>query len=603
MESLRNREEMPKETCWDLTKIIKDEKEIPKLIERVKKNSQKIVDQKGHLLDSVASLKEFLQISEQEERDFSKLLIYSKFLFDQDTTNSKNKKLYLQIEALSNEICENESFACSELMEHNLEDILELIKDDEELKKYELYFIRFYRRKERILSEKEEAIITKAKNAFGTPDDAFTALDNADVRFDKVKVDENEIELTQYNYNEFLENKNQNVRCDAFKALYKFYEQHKNTFSSLLKGNYQELEFIRNIRKYPSALEMALDGTEIDRKVYDNLISAVHKYMDINVEYQKLKAKMLGTEEYHLYDTYVPVVEKEDHNYTVEEAIEVVEQAIKPLGEEYLKHFQTIFDDRTVDIYPNKGKHSGAYQWGCFDSPSYVLLNFNGTFDSVSTLAHELGHAVHTMYANESNPYIYANYEIFLAEIASTVNETLLSNYMIENATTKAEKMYYLCEFLDKVKATIYRQTMFAEFEYLMSEKMQNKESLTEEEFSNTYYELNQTYFKDSVIVDNEIRYEWMRIPHFYTPFYVYQYATGLLSAICIVKKIMENVSVYREKYIEFLKGGSSDKALEILKKVDVDLTKEETYEEAFNFIKEKLDELKKLVNEGEANE
>ena len=253
-----------------------------------------------------------------------------------------------------------------------------------------------------------------------------------------------------------------------------------------------------------------------------------------------------------------------------------------------------------MDIYPNECKQTGAYQWGCFDSPSYVLLNFNGTYDSVSTLAHELGHAVHSMYSKENNPYIYHGYEIFLAEIASTVNETLLSFYLLEHASSSKEKMFYLCEFLDKVKATIYRQTMFAEFESIISEKCQNKESLTEDLISSVYYQLNEDYFKDSVIIDPEIRYEWMRISHFYTPFYVYQYATGLISAICIVSDIKANKEGFVEKYLEFLKSGSNKDVLDILKIVDIDLTTDEPFEKAFSFIAGCLEQLKKLVEEGE---
>ncbi len=605
MEKLKKRSEQNKSDCWDLTAMIKSQDDYEKQIDEAKKLNQEIVHMKGHILDNKESLKKFLEISEKESRITDLLYIFVRLTYDEDTSNSTAIARKLEIEQLLNGFSDNESFIMSEFMQKDLKDILPWIEEDDFLKPYKLSFERLYREKKHILSEKEEKIIAKALNAFGTPDDAFTALDTTDAKFGSVLLDDGTKEvLTQYNWQMFLENPSQNNRRRAFHTFYKFYEQHKNTFAAFLKGNYQELEFLRDIRGYESALSMALDRICISPKVYDNLIENVHKYMDINIEYQKIKAKVLNNKEYHLYDTYVPIVKLEQKKFTKDEAIKIVKEALKPLKDEYLEKFQSIFDSHAVDFYPNEYKHNGAYHWGCYDSPSYVLLNFNGTYDAVSTLAHELGHAVHSAYSKENNSFEYYSYDIFVAEIASTVNETLLSFYFLKNAQTKKEKMYFLCEFLDKVKATIYRQTMFAEFEQIMSKKCQDKASLTEEEFSNTYYKLNQEYFKDSVIIDPEIRYEWMRISHFYSPFYVYKYATGLITAICIVKDIMEEKEGFVEKYIEFLKSGCNKEVLDILKLVDVDLTTDAPFEKAFGFIKECLEELKKIVSEGgEINE
>ena len=605
MEKLKKRSEQNKSDCWDLTAMIKSQDDYEKQIDEAKKLNQEIVHMKGHILDNKESLKKFLEISEKESRITDLLYIFVRLTYDEDTSNSTAIARKLEIEQLLNGFSDNESFIMSEFMQKDLKDILPWIEEDDFLKPYKLSFERLYREKKHILSEKEEKIIAKALNAFGTPDDAFTALDTTDAKFGSVLLDDGTKEvLTQYNWQMFLENPSQNNRRRAFHTFYKFYEQHKNTFAAFLKGNYQELEFLRDIRGYESALSMALDRICISPKVYDNLIENVHKYMDINIEYQKIKAKVLNNKEYHLYDTYVPIVKLEQKKFTKDEAIKIVKEALKPLKDEYLEKFQSIFDSNAVDFYPNEYKHNGAYHWGCYDSPSYVLLNFNGTYDAVGTLAHELGHAVHSAYSKENNSFEYYSYDIFVAEIASTVNETLLSFYFLKNAETKKEKMYFLCEFLDKVKATIYRQTMFAEFEQIMSKKCQDKASLTEEEFSNTYYKLNQEYFKDSVIIDPEIRYEWMRISHFYSPFYVYKYATGLITAICIVKDIMEEKEGFVEKYIEFLKSGCNKEVLDILKLVDVDLTTDAPFEKAFGFIKECLEELKKIVSEGgEINE
>ena len=601
MANLKRREEQRKEDCWDLTRLVKDKEDYTNKINAVMEYNQKIVQMKGHILDSKETLKNFLKYFEEEDRILSQLYIYVRLKFDEDTSNKESKKKKLEIEQLMNTISDNESFIMSELMQKDYKDIVSWIKNDDDLKIYDLYFERLYRQKKRILSEQEEKIITKATNAFGTPEEAFNSLDTTDSSFEDVILDDETKEpLSHYNWPEFLENPSQDVRRRAFHSYYKFYEKHKNTYASLLKGNYQELEFLRDVRKYDTALEMALDEINVSKDVYENLIKNIHKYMDINIKYQKLKAKLLKNAEYHLYDTYVPVVSIENKKYTLGQAIDIVLEALKPLKEDYINHFKQVFEGHSVDIYPNEYKQTGAYQWGCFDSPSYVLLNFNGTYDSVSTLAHELGHAVHSMYSKENNPYIYHGYEIFLAEIASTVNETLLSFYLLEHASSNKEKMFYLCEFLDKVKATIYRQTMFAEFESIISEKCQNKESLTEDLISSVYYQLNEDYFKDSVIIDPEIRYEWMRISHFYTPFYVYQYATGLISAICIVSDIKANKEGFVERYLEFLKSGSNKDVLDILKIVDIDLTTDEPFEKAFSFIAGCLEQLKKLVEDGE---
>ena len=599
MATLKKRNEQNKEDCWDLTKLIADEAKLKQIVTEAQAESSKILALKGHILDNKETLTKFLEANEKENRLLEQAYIYTYLKYDEDTSNTKNLAMKQEIENVLQQISNQESFVLSELMAKDFAEVEKLLTGD--LAKYHLYFARLYRQQKRILSEQEEKIITKALNAFGTPDDTFTSLDTADAKFaDVLLADGTKKELTHYNWSLFLEEKDQDDRRRAFQNYYAFYKEHKNTYAALLKGNYQELEFLRDIRNYDSALSMALDKGSISPKVYENLIANVHKYMDSNVAYQKIKAKVLNNKEYHLYDTYVPISKMPAKVFSKEEGIAIVKEALKPLGEDYLAHFNKILQSQAVDFYPNLYKHSGAYHYGCYDSLNYVLLNYTGNYDSVSTLAHELGHAVHSFYSKENNPYIYADYDIFLAEIASTVNETLLSFYFLNQAETREEKIFYLCEFLDKVKATIYRQTMFAEFESIMSKKCQAKEALTEEVFSNTYYELNEKYFKDSVIIDPEIRYEWMRIPHFYTPFYVYKYATGLICAICIVKDIMDQKDGFVDKYLTFLKSGSNQEVLDILKIVNIDLTTNEPYEKAFTFINECLEKLKKEVKQNE---
>ena len=599
MATLKKRNEQNKEDCWDLTKLIADETKLKQIVTEAQAESSKILALKGHILDNKETLTKFLEANEKENRLLEQAYIYTYLKYDEDTSNTKNLAMKQEIENVLQQISNQESFVLSELMAKDFAEVEKLLTGD--LAKYHLYFARLYRQQKRILSEQEEKIITKALNAFGTPDDTFTSLDTADAKFaDVLLADGTKKELTHYNWSLFLEEKDQDDRRRAFQNYYAFYKEHKNTYAALLKGNYQELEFLRDIRNYDSALSMALDKGNISPKVYENLIANVHKYMDSNVAYQKIKAKVLNNKEYHLYDTYVPISKMPAKVFSKEEGIAIVKEALKPLGEDYLAHFNKILQSQAVDFYPNLYKHSGAYHYGCYDSLNYVLLNYTGNYDSVSTLAHELGHAVHSFYSKENNPYIYADYDIFLAEIASTVNETLLSFYFLNQAETREEKIFYLCEFLDKVKATIYRQTMFAEFESIMSKKCQAKEALTEEVFSNTYYKKKKKYFKDSVIIDPEIRYEWMRIPHFYTPFYVYKYATGLICAICIVKDIMDQKDGFVDKYLTFLKSGSNQDVLDILKIVNIDLTTNEPYERAFTFINECLEKLKKEVKQNE---
>ena len=598
MESLKNRNEIDIKDKWDLTKMFSSYEEVNDKVKELEDYYQELLKMKGHILDNKDTLKKYLEIDEKFSRLVEKVYVYCYLKSDEDTANTINKGNLEKIESTIDEWSDELSFTMPELMEKDFDYVWNLIKDDNDLKEYKTFFKRIYHLKNRIKSKEEEKIISLASSAFGGSD-TFTSLDTTDALFGKITVDDKKVELTQYNYPVLIINDNQKVRKNTFNTFYKFYKNHKNTFASMLKNNYQELEFYRKIRGYDSALKMKLDKSFIDESVYHELIEAIHKYNYINQDFQKLKAHELHLDNnYHLYDTYISLKNENGKKYSFKEAKDLVIKALSVLGKDYISSFNSIFDSQSVDIYPNKGKHTGAYHYGVYDSNNYVLLNFNGEFGDVSTLAHELGHAVHSKYSKESNSYIYADYDIFIAEIASTVNETLLSMYMLDNASTKEEKIYYLTEFLNKVKATIYRQTMFSEFEEIMSKRIQEHKSMTEKDITDIYYNLNKEYFKDSVIIDDDIRYECLRIPHFYTPFYVYKYATGMISAIAIVNSILNKKEGFPEKYIEFLRSGSRINPLDILKIVDVDLSSSKTYDEVFNFIEDKYLELKELVGE-----
>ena len=592
----KTRQEVPNEFKWDLSKMYQTNEDIEEDINKVNELTPKILEYKGHIMDSSTSLLDFLKLTEKQDRLIEKLYVYSKMSYDVDTKNNKTKSLKMRIEKLSEGIGEKYSFIEPEMLECDYDKVLKYIDENDKLKEYKFYLECIFRYKPHSLSLKEEEIYTKAINSFGNCSEAFSSLNNADINLGTIKDENNNIiEVTSSNYGIFMKSKDRRVRIDSFNAMYNYYEAHKNTLSALLVGEIKESSFITKVKKYNSSLERSLFSDNIDKKVYTNLIDTIHGKMDLMYDYMSVRKKLLGLDEVHMYDIYVDLVETNLDKIPYDEGKKILFEALKPLGEKYLKDLKKAFEENWIDIYPSIGKRSGAYSWGCYDSSPYLLLNYNDTVDSVSTMAHELGHSMHSYYSKSQN-YIDSNYPIFLAEIASTVNEVLINDYFYKNAKTKEEKILFLTDFLDSVRTTIYRQTMFAEFEMLMHDKESNGIPLTEEEISNTYYELNKLYYGDNVISDDKIRYEWSRIPHFYTPFYVYKYATGLSSALSIASRIINGDEKTKENYLKFLSSGGSDYPLNILKNVDVDMTTPKPIEEALQMFKEKLEELKELI-------
>ena len=531
------------------------------------------------------------------DRVLAKVLVYSSLNYDADTSDNKASTLKLKIEKLCDEVNQKLSFISSEMLSVDFSQVLEYIEQNEKLKPYQFDLKQLFKYKEHTLSEKEEELITKAGTAMGYCSDVFHALNDTDIDLGYVNVDGKEQELTNSNYNVFMRNKNRKIRKEAFEKLYNYYQKHINTLAANLRGNIKEDLFISDVRNFKNPLEQSLYNDDIDTSVYKNLIKTVHNNLDKMYRYLELKRQQLNLDELHMYDIYVNLSKENNKKIEFEEAKQLLFKALEPLGKNYLNDLNQAFEQKWIDIYPNKGKRSGAYSGGCYDSYPYLLLNFENDINSVSTLVHELGHSMHSYYSNKTQPYTYQGYSIFLAEIASTVNEMLLNNYLYEHAKTKDEKIFYLNEFLDDVRATIIRQTMFAEFEMLIFDKEQQGVPLTVDEINNTYYELNKLYFGPNVISDEQIKYEWARIPHFYTPFYVYKYATGLSSALAIVTDLLNNKEDTKEKYLEFLSSGCSDYPLEILKKVGVDMTTTEPIQKAFDMFEEKLNELEKLLN------
>ena len=589
------RSDIPNTYKWDLSKMYSSSSDIDNDIETVKSLTPQILEYKGHILDSSDSLYEFMKLTEKQDRLLEKLYVYSKISFDVNTKDNKTKSLKMKVEKLSDDLNEAYSFITPEFMESDYSKVLEYIKDNKKLEEYKFNLECIYRYKNHSLSKIEEDIFVKAVNAFGNCSEAFNSIDNADIDLGYITYKGEKTKLTSSNYSIMMKDKDRNVRIEAFNNMYKYYSGLKNTLSNLYVGEIKESRFVSNVKKYNSTLEESLYDDNIDISVYKNLIDAIHDNMDAMYDYMGVRKKLLGLDSMHMYDIYIDLVDKKEESIEFEEGKKILFEALKPLGEKYLTDLKKAFDEHWIDIYPNDGKKSGAYSWGCYDSYPYLLLNYNDTIDSVSTMAHELGHSMHSYYSKKQN-YVDSNYPIFLAEIASTVNEVILNDYLYKNAKTKEEKMYYLTDFLDMVRTTIYRQTMFAEFEMLMHDKEQNGVSLTEEEISNTYYDLNKLYYGDNVVSDDLIRYEWSRIPHFYTPFYVYKYATGLSCALSIASRIINGDTKTRDNYLEFLSSGGSDYPLNILKKVDIDMTSKKTVNDAIEMFKDKLNELKELM-------
>ena len=593
----KKREEISDEYKWDLSKMFSSIEELESASNEVKELVNKVKSYQGRIMESANTLLNFYKDYEKMDRLLEKIVIYSRLLCDTDTSNSTYQELKMKYDKLSEDISDELSFVKSEMLDVDYDIVLKYIEEESKLEEYRFDLEQTFRYKEHVLSKELESIITKANNTFGTGYEVFYNFDNADINLGNI-IDEdgNSVELTNSNYIKYMNSKNREVRKNAFNNMYKYFKSFKNTIAASLKGNIKENFFESDVHKFNSPIEESLFSDNINLSVYNSLIESIHNGLPKMYDYMELRKKALNLDELHMYDIYVDIIDSIDIKIPFEEGKKILFEALSPLGEQYIKDLNKPFDERWIDIYPNKGKKSGAYSWGCYDSYPYLLLNYNDTIDSVSTMGHELGHSMHSYYSEQNQSYINHSYPIFLAEIASTVNEVLINDYLYKNAKSKEEKILYLTEFLDKVRTTIYRQTMFAEFEKIMHDKYASGEALTEENFSTTYYNLNKLYYGDNVVSDDDIRYEWARIPHFYSSFYVYKYATGLSSAIAIASKILDGDIEARDAYLELLKSGGSDYPLELLKRAGVDMTTTEPVDKALEMFSEKLEQLKELI-------
>lgn len=581
---------------WDLTKLFKNDDEFDNAIDETMKLLKEIISYKGRIFENEHTLLKFLKLDTKIDILTERIYIYAYLGYYEDMSNIEFLRKKEQANNVMNNSSSTRSFITPEILSKDYKDVQTLLSKSKELEKYKFMFEKIFREKEHILSEKEELLLSNANDIFNISKDTFNALDNVDIDLGYI-IDENGIKrkLTSSNYANYITSQDRKVRKNAFNKINKYYEKHINTLSSLYAGKVKTNAFISKTRKYNSILEMYLFDDKISTKLYENLIKITNENTKYLKDYYKLKGNVLGYTP-HLYDTYVNISQMPKKDIPYEDGIKIINNALIPLGDEYLKDFNRLLNNNVVDVYPKKLKRNGAFEWCCYNAEPYVSLNYENNIDSVSTLAHEMGHAMHSYYSNKNQEYTNAGYPIFLAEIASTVNEVLLSNYLIKNSNNKDEKIYYLIEFLDKFKATVYRQVMFAEFENIIHKKYENKEAITKDLLCKTYHDLNIKYFSPSVKVDTQIQYEWSRIPHFYTSFYVYKYATGFISALLIANKLENDIN-FKDKYIEFLSSGCSDYPQELLSKLGIDLSNENTLNEAFQLFNEKVKLLNKYMN------
>ncbi len=598
MDKLLKREEVKVTDKWDIESVYKNLDDYNKDYNVVKDNIDKLRNIQNTFLNNSTSFKEFLLIDSKTSRLIEKLYTYAARKYDEDTGNSIYQELYFKINNLYQTYSEATSFVVPMILEQDKDTIIGYLDKEQELSSFRHQILDVLRHKEHTLSKEEEHIITAFSKVLDSSSDTADFLMDTDMKFGTIKDEEGmEVELTSSNYSTFLSSKNRDVRKEAFINYHKVYGNFKNTLTSTLASTCEALSVSSKLKKYNSSIEASLFNDFIPTKLYNNLIKVVHDNLPSLYKYFDIKKKILGIDEFHLYDGYVSTVKNISKKYSFEEGEKLVKDALSVLGEEYGRELNKAFKEGYIDKYPNLNKRSGAYSSGSYDTKPFVLLNYVGEYNDVSTLAHELGHSMHTYFSNHYNDYEKSSYPIFLAEIASTVNELLLSYYMEDNANAKDEKLFILNERLDLFKATIFRQTMFAEFEKYIHELTDNEEVLTSDGICNYYYELNKLYFGSNVVVDDEVRYECLRIPHFYTPFYVYKYATGLSIASYIVKNILNNTPNFKEKYLEFLKSGGRDYPLEVLKIIDIDLTDTKVFDEAMEMFKETLDKFISLNN------
>lgn len=594
---MKKREEIPVCDTWNLADILPSEQAWEDLFHETESSLSGYKKYEGHLADSGEMLFSCLKFDEEVSLKIETLFVYGKQKSDEDTGNARYQGFSSRARALSYQAAGMSSFLIPEILDIPAETLSQYRKNVAKLKRYERTFEIILKKKAHTLSASMEALLAKSMEATSGSSDIFNMFNNADVKFPEILDEKNDpVRITHGNYVALMEKQDRGVRKSAFQALYSVYKQFGNTLAATFASNVKQAAFYAGARNYPSARAHSLAENEIPEEVYDNLIKAVHEGLPYLHEYMSIRKKAFGVEELHMYDLYVPMVSREERKITFEEAKRMVLEGLKPLGEEYLALLKEGFENRWIDVYENEGKRSGAYSWGVYGIHPYVLLNFNGTLDSVFTLAHEMGHALHSWFSDKNQTYVDAGYKIFVAEVASTCNEALLIRHLLDTTEDKKERAYLVNHFMDSFRGTLYRQAMFAEFEAETHRREGEGEVLTAELLCRIYHRLNEEYFGPDVAVDPEIDYEWSRIPHFYTPFYVYQYATGFSAAVAISSKILKGDEKAVKGYYKFLSGGNSMPPIDLLKLCGVDMRAAEPVKDALLVFAGLLEEMSGLM-------
>ena len=590
------RNEINEKDTWDLSTIFETDQKWEEELALLTEDTKQAASLEGHLLDSAESLLDITERYLDLSRRLEKLYVYAHMKNDQDTRVAKYQEYYAKAMTLYSQLDQVFSFYEPEFMAITEEQYQNFLAEEPKLQPYKHFFDKLLQNKDHVLSQREEELLAGAGEIFGAASETFAILDNADIVFPFVKdEDGNEVQLSHGVYMRLVESKNREVRRGAYEALYSTYEQYQHTYAKTLQTNVKVQNYRAKVRNYKSAREAALAANFVPESVYDNLVSTVRKHLPLLHRYLNLRSKILGIPDLKMYDVYTPLSSVE-YSFTYEEALKKAEETLAVLGEDYLSRVKRAFSERWIDVYENQGKRSGAYSGGSYDTNAFMLLNWQDNLDNLFTLVHETGHSMHSSYTRETQPYVYGDYSIFLAEIASTTNENILNEKLLQEVQDDATRFAILNNFLDGFRGTVFRQTQFAEFEHAIHQADQNGEVLTSEFLNNLYADLNQEYYGLSKEDNPQIQYEWARIPHFYYNYYVYQYSTGFAAASALAEKIVHGSQDDRDRYIDYLKAGKSDYPLNIMRKAGVDMEKEDYLNDAFAVFERRLDEFEALV-------
>ncbi|HCZ8406260.1 TPA: oligoendopeptidase F [Enterococcus faecium] len=598
VKQLPKREELPENLTWDLTKIFSSDQEFDEKYLELSEELKQSEKHKGTLDQGASQFLNAIEFVLRVYRQTEVIYVYAHLKNDQDTGNTDYQALYARASSLFSKVSEAVSWFEPEILQLSDDQIWQYFKEEPKLEVYRHYIQQIVDNRAHVLSAEQESLLAGAGEIFDASSDTFAVLNNADLVFPTIEGENGEIvQLSHGVYGQLLESTDRRVREAAFKGLYSVYEQFRNTFASTLGTHIKGHNFKAKVRNYSSAREASLSNNRIPESVYDTLVDVVNKHLPLLHRYMELRKRLLEVEKLHMYDLYTPVLGEAPITFTYEEAKEKALEALKPMGEEYMAIVEKAFSERWIDVVENKGKRSGAYSSGSYDTNPYILLNWHDTLDQLFTLVHEMGHSVHSYFTRSNQPYVYGDYSIFLAEIASTTNENILTEYLLETEKDPRVRAYVLNHYLDGFKGTVFRQTQFAEFEHFMHTEDEKGVPLTSEYLSDSYGKLNAKYYGPAVEEDPEIKFEWSRIPHFYYNYYVFQYSTGFSAASALAKKILNQEPEALENYLAYLKAGNSDYPVEVMKKAGVDMTQAAYIEDAMSMFEQRLNELEELID------